>query len=57
MRDLTMSFPVVTDDTFPHGLRCTTCHREIQAGQPYGSSIPVLLGDDEVSVLVCVYCG
>jgi len=58
-----VSFPVVTEGEFPHGLECMDCGRAINQGEPYSRRIVgVMQGtyfeqrDPGVLELVCVYC-
>lgn len=48
--------PVVTDEAFPCGLRCTGCGRLISAGQPYAEHLEGFIGGEPLTVLYCVYC-
>lgn len=53
----TLTFPLVTERGFPHGLRCGECKRLIGNGQPYADTITgVCENGDTVHLLVCVYC-
>lgn len=55
--DPLLEFPVVTDRMFPHGLRCESCHREIEPGRPFQSVEESLWENGDVlAVLRCVYC-
>ncbi len=57
MNDPEATFPIVTEEGFPHGLRCCRCQREIEPGQPF---IALLMDDDyiraNIEELCCVYC-
>lgn len=51
-----ITYPVVTDEKFPHGLRCAHCSRLIEPGQPYNREPLSMDGDTPISLLTCVYC-
>lgn len=53
----TQSFEIVTEEAFPHGLRCSNCERPIEVGQPLASRVIGIYDDgSEQCVLTCVYC-
>lgn len=55
--DAVLPFSVVTEATFHHGLRCATCHREIEPGRPFASEVQGIYDNgDEYALLKCVYC-
>lgn len=56
MSEVRLEFPIVTEQGFPHGLRCTGCQRELSPGQPF-AELPMGFDDNyETVLLVCVYC-
>jgi hypothetical protein len=56
--NMNREFPIAQPADFPAGLRCAVCHREIDAGQPFGERFEGVHSDGEevVTLLVCVYC-
>ena len=59
VRDMELTFPVVTAEAFPHGLRCahTGCDRLIEDGQPFVTHVTqVWTNGDVLGHLACVYC-
>lgn len=53
--DPEVSFPVVIPDSFPHGLRCATCHRPIDVGDPYAPRLSGVRDDGTpICILTCV---
>ena len=52
-----LSFPVLTEAGFPHGLRCGVRHRAIDVGQPYAEQLTGVCDNGDVfTLLTCVYC-
>jgi hypothetical protein len=52
-----MEFPVVTEQSFPHGLMCPECKRVIKVGDPFRSALIGMYEDGtELRRLQCVYC-
>lgn len=52
-----LSFCVVTETGFPHGLSCQDCNRGIDIGQPYKERLSGMTSNSLViSELFCVYC-
>jgi hypothetical protein len=57
IRDIELSYPVMTREGFPYGMRCPNCDRSIKVGQPYKSQLyGVLLDGSTTTTLTCVYC-
>ena len=55
--DVVVPYPVVTEATFPHGLRCAHCERVINVGQPFDSHVTrTYTSGDTLGHLACVYC-
>lgn len=55
--DIAVPYRVVTDATFPYGLRCCHCNRLIDVGQPFIDHVIVTYGNgDTMAHLACVYC-
>lgn len=55
--DITVSFPVVTEAGFPHGVQCPVCSLGISVGQPYADHLVGVYSDGSViTLLTCVYC-
>jgi hypothetical protein len=53
----TLTFPIVDEASFPHGLACMVCDRPINVGEPYAETFEAMADDDTVTILTCVYCG
>jgi hypothetical protein len=48
----------VTERSFPGGLRCSVCDREIPEGYPVGERFyGITHNGEELTETVCVYCG
>lgn len=47
---------VVTEEDFPHGLRCAECNRELPPGERYSEKLDGFIGDTPTVILVCVTC-
>lgn len=57
MPDTQAVFRVVTEVTFPQGLRCARCPRVILPGQPYTDGPTGMHSSGAIVVeLICVYC-
>jgi hypothetical protein len=57
VKDAKMTFWVVTEKGFPHGLMCMDCKRHINIGQPYRNRLNGTFSDGiPLDELVCVYC-
>lgn len=55
--DPELSFPVVTEQNFPWGLRCGLCHRIIEVGKPFQAYEESMYENgDTWAMLLCVYC-
>jgi hypothetical protein len=57
MAEPMISYPLVTQEAFPHGLCCAGCHREVELGEPYAERPEGVTADGVVVVsLVCLPC-
>lgn len=54
--DPVMTFPVVTEAGFPHGLCCYHCTRPLYVGQPFAAHLDAMGAHSTVEHLACAYC-
>jgi hypothetical protein len=48
---------IVTEEDWPHGLRCLDCNAELGAGTTYSKRLVAVFEDSPIVELVCAPCG
>jgi hypothetical protein len=52
----TAEFHLVTEEAFPRGVACMSCHKELPVGSPFGQRLEGVVRGTPIVSLVCVYC-
>ena len=55
--ELMVSYPIVRQEEYPHGIRCPDCKRELKDGEPYAERFEGVWRKFPIAEQCCVYCG